>query len=61
MRKIFIAVAVVAIFVLVIIVVKPSSHEGFHSVPRSDAILSPVRIVSTDVYSLSTPDHVILD
>jgi hypothetical protein len=39
---------------------KDNKSEGFCSIDKSDAVLSPIKVMSTDVYSLSTPDHVIL-
>ncbi len=35
-------------------------NENFNTLTMSDAIMSPLRIIPTDTYSLSTPDHVIL-
>lgn len=61
-KTIIIASILAATITLLIILLmnNQKSSEGFASIEKSDAVLSPIKVMSTDVYSLSTPDHVIL-
>lgn len=61
--KTIVAAAVAGITITLLIILFMDNHkpsEGFASIEKSDAVLSPMKVMSTDVYSLSTPDHVIL-